>query len=59
VTRPLRLSVTCERGHLIISGLVERDEQRLAAFDIVRAIPGVTGAVNEIVANPRVRPVGV
>jgi cytidylate kinase len=58
-TRPLRLFVTCERGNLGISGLVEREEQRLAAAEIVRGISGVTGVLNEIVVNPRVRAVGV
>jgi cytidylate kinase len=58
-TRPLRLFVACERGNLVISGLVERDEQRLAAAEIVRAISGVTGVLNEIVVSSRVRTAGV
>lgn len=58
-TRPLQLSVTCKSGYLMISGLVEQDEQRLAALEIVRAIPGVTGVLNEIVVNPRVRAIGL
>ena len=58
-TRPFQLFVTCDRGHLTISGIVEEDEQRLAAYEAVRALPGVTDVLNEIAAHPGTRPVGV
>jgi len=58
-TRPFQLFVSCDRGHLTISGIVEKDEQRLAAYEVVRAIPGVIDVLNEIAAHPRTRPVGI
>jgi osmotically-inducible protein OsmY len=41
----------------MISGIVEWDDQRLAADEAVRGIPGVTSVLNEIAVRPRV-PVG-
>lgn len=58
-TRPFQLVVTCHRGYLTISGTVDRDDHRLAAAEVVRAIPGVTGLVNEIAVHPRVHAAGV
>jgi osmotically-inducible protein OsmY len=43
----------------MIAGIVERDDQRLAADEAVRTIPGVTGVLNEIAVRPRVPVVGV
>ncbi len=52
VTRALRLSATCKDGHVLITGMVDQEEQRKAAQDIVGALPGVTGVLNEIVVKP-------
>jgi Cytidylate kinase-like family/BON domain len=59
VTRSCQLVATVNRGVLMISGIVERDDQRLAADEAVRKIPGVTGVLNEIAVRPRVPVVGV
>ena len=59
VTRSFQLVATVNRGVLMISGIVERDDQRLAAEEAVRKIPGVTGVLNEIAVRPRVPVVGV
>ncbi len=59
VTRSFQLVATVNRGVLMISGIVERDDQRLAADEAVRKIPGVTGVLNEIAVRPRVPVVGV
>lgn len=58
-TRPFQMFVACERGHVTLSGVVHEDDQRLAAQEIVRAIPGVTDVLNEVAAHPRARLVGV
>ncbi len=52
-TRDLHLVATGMSGHLMLSGVVEQDEQRKVAHEIVGAIPGVTGVVNEIAVIPR------
>lgn len=59
VTRPLAVVVTSARGNVILSGIVDREDQRQAVYDIVRAIPGVAGVLNEIVARPRVPVAGL
>jgi cytidylate kinase len=59
VTRSLQLVATVNRGVLMISGIVERDDQRLAADEAVRKIPGVTGVLNEIAVRPRVPVMGI
>jgi hypothetical protein len=59
VTRSCPLVATVDRGVLMISGIVGRDDQRLAADEAVRRIPGVTGVLNEIAVRPRVSAVGV
>jgi hypothetical protein len=59
VTRSFQLVATVDRGVLMISGIVERDDQRLAAAEAVRKIPGVTGVLNEIAVHPRVPLLGV
>lgn len=58
-TRPVQLFVSCNRGSLTINGIVDRDEQRLAADEVARAIPGVASVLNEITVQPRMRRVGV
>jgi len=58
-TRPFQIFVACDRGHLTLSGIVTEEEQRLAAYKVVQAIPGVTDVLNEIAAHPRTRLVGV
>lgn len=58
-TRPLQLVATCNRGYLIISGIVDRDDHRSAASEALQAIPGVTAVLNEIVVRPRVHATGV
>lgn len=54
-TRQLQLALACNNGRLSISGMVQREEQRKAAEEIVGKLPGVTGVVNEIAvfAPPR------
>lgn len=52
-TRDLQLVATCMNGHLVLGGIVERDEQRRVAQEIVSAIPGVTDILNEIAVIPR------
>jgi hypothetical protein len=59
LTRPCQLFATVTRGALMLSGSVERDEQRRAAEEAVRGIPGVTDVLNEIAVRPRVPVVGV
>ncbi|MBI4561605.1 MAG: cytidylate kinase-like family protein [Candidatus Rokubacteria bacterium] len=54
-TRPLHLSLSCKNGHLSVSGMVERDELRKAAEEVLGKIPGVTGVLSEIVVVPRSR----
>ena len=52
VTRPLHLSITCKDGRLSVSGMVEGDELRKTAEEIVGGVPGVSGVVSEIVVIP-------
>ena len=49
VTRACRLYPTCEDGNLLIGGMVDHEEQRKAAADIIGGIPGLRGVQNEIV----------
>jgi cytidylate kinase len=58
-TRSFQLVATVDRGVLMISGFVDRDDQRLAAEEAVRRIPGVAGVLNEIAVHPRMPAVGV
>ena len=59
LTRSCQLFATVTRGALMISGSVDRDEQRRAAEEAVRGIPGVTDVLNEIAVRPRVSMVRV
>ena len=52
-TRQLQLSISCKNGHLSISGMVEGEELRKVAEDIVGKIPGVTQVRSEIAVIPR------
>ncbi len=54
LTRPFQLVGMCYHGYLVLSGVVERDDQREAAEKALRMIPGVTGVLNEIVVRRRV-----
>jgi cytidylate kinase len=54
-TRPLRVFVTCKDGHCSVSGLVDTEEQRQLVQDVLSALPGVTGLVNEVVPTLPVR----
>ena len=49
VTRALQLFPTSRNGYVSIAGMVDQEEQRTTAQDIVGAIPGVTNVLNEIV----------
>jgi cytidylate kinase len=59
VTRSCQLVATVNRGVLMLSGIVDRDDQRLVADEVVRRLPGVTGVLNEIAVRPRVPVVGI
>jgi cytidylate kinase len=49
VTQTLRLFPSCRDGYVSVSGMVDREEQRRTAEEILKAIPGITGVLNEIV----------
>lgn len=51
LTRPFQLVGMSYHGRLVISGIVDRDDQREAAEQALRAIPGVTGVLNEVVVK--------
>jgi cytidylate kinase len=51
LTRPFQIVAMCYHGRLVISGIVDRDDQREAADKALRGIPGVTGVLNEIVVR--------
>ncbi len=53
-TRTLGLAVSSSRGYVLIGGMVDREDQRETAYNIVRAIPDVAGVLNEIVVRPKV-----
>jgi cytidylate kinase len=53
VTGRLHLSLACAGGHISISGMVEREDQRKAVEDIVGTLPGVTGVRTEIAVVPQ------
>src|SRR5216683_2891655 len=55
-----RFSATPEsQQQLTDQSIVAQDDQRLAADEAVRKIPGVTGVLNEIAVRPRVPVMGV
>lgn len=53
MTRRLQVSLVCEHGHVTISGMVEREEERKVAEEIVAKVPRVIGVRNEIELVPR------
>lgn len=53
MTRTLQLSLDCKSGHLTISGMVEREDRREVAEEIVRKVPGVTTVLSQIAVSPR------
>jgi cytidylate kinase len=53
VTRPLELGPTCEGGHGVVRAMVEHDEQRRLAEEVVGKVPGVKNVTNNIVVVPR------
>jgi cytidylate kinase len=59
LTRPFQLVGMCYHGRLVISGIVDRDDQREVAEKALRVIPGVTGVLNEIVVRRPVPAAGV
>lgn len=52
-TRPLDLRAIFEHGQVTLSGLVEHDEQRQLAEQVIAKVPGVTSVSNTIVVRPR------
>lgn len=56
ITRSLHLDITCENGYLSVRGVVQQDEQRKIAQEIVGMIPGVRRLLDEIVVARRVPP---
>lgn len=53
VTRPLRLHATCKSGEVTVDGLVQYDEQRQLAEEVIAKVPGVTTVNNNIVVLAR------
>lgn len=51
-TSALQVFASCTGGHVAVSGIVDWEAQRKAVHDIVSAIPGVEGVLNEIVVRP-------
>lgn len=49
LTRSLQLALSCSSGYISITGMVEREDQRQAAEEIVGKLPWVVGVLNEIV----------
>src|SRR5262249_16207235 len=59
VTRPFQLVGMSYHRRLVISGIVDQDDQREAAENALRMIPGVTGVLNEIAVRRHVPTAGV
>lgn len=55
VTRPLQLSIGCTEAQLSLSGIVDQEDQRKIAHDVVSVVPGVRGVLDEIVVVRRDR----
>jgi len=51
LTQPLDLSVACQHGRMSMRGIAAHEEQRRAAEEIVRTLPGVIEVLNEIVVT--------
>lgn len=56
-TRLLDLRATCEHGQVTLIGIVEHDEQRQLAEQIVAKVPGVTLVTNNILVRRRIVPI--
>ncbi len=56
-TRPLDLRATCEHGQVTLIGIVEHDEQRQLAEQVIAKVPGVTMGSNNIVVRRRIVPI--
>jgi cytidylate kinase len=54
-TRSLPVFVTCKGGHCSLTGIVDTEAQRQLAQDVLTAVPGVTGVLNEVVPTRYVR----
>jgi cytidylate kinase len=52
---PQRVFVSANGGYVSLSGVVEGEDGRRLAQEVVEKIPGVTGVLNEIVTIPRGR----
>jgi cytidylate kinase len=52
---PGEVFVSANGGYVSLSGAVDGEEGRQLAQEMVEKIPGVTGVLNEIIANPRSR----
>lgn len=50
-----RIFVSASGGYVSLSGIVEAEDERKVAQEIVEKMPGVTGVMNEIIAVPRGR----
>ena len=53
-TRPLDLRATYEHGQVTLTGIVEHDELRQRAEEIVAKVPGVSTVSNNIVVRQRI-----
>ena len=52
-TRTLQVLASCTDGQVSVSGMVDWEEQRTAVHDIVSAVSGVKGVLNEVIVRPR------
>lgn len=60
LTRSLHLSVACKDGRLSVGGMVDREELRKAAEEILGTIPGVSAVQSEVVVlSTRRAPAGI
>lgn len=53
-TRPLDLRATYEHGQVTLTGIVEHDEQRQRAEEVIAKVPGVTSVGNNVVVRRRI-----
>jgi len=54
-TQACKLFTASKAGHVILTGMVDRDDQRRAAEQTVAAVPGVTGILNDIAVVGKIR----
>jgi len=55
VIGPHRVFVSASGGYVCLSGVVDTEDERKLAHEIVEKMPGVTGVLNDIIAVPRGR----